>query len=82
VTKSNYVVQMSATPFAGAPSSCNGLAAGAAGQGYKAAADPTEPTNPRFFATNANNVIYEDVATLFPAMPESGQPASGHILVR
>jgi type II secretory pathway pseudopilin PulG len=82
VTKSNYILQLSATPFASAPPSCNGLAAGAAGQGYKAGADPTEPTNPRFFGTNANNVIYEDAATLFPAMPESGAPAAGHILVR
>src|SRR5262245_33223539 len=80
VIKSGYTVQMNATPFAGAPASCNGVVAGGAGQGYKAAADPTEPQNPRFFAINANNTIYEDSATLFPAMPEVGEPPSGHVL--
>jgi type II secretory pathway pseudopilin PulG len=77
VTKSGYVVQLEAAPFAGAPASCNGLAAGQAGQGYRAAADPAEPGNPRFFATNANGVIYEHTATLFATMPEVGPSLLG-----
>ena len=40
---------MSAAPYPGRAGSCNGLAAGSAGQGFFAGADPTEPTNPRFF---------------------------------
>jgi len=80
VTKSTYIIQMSATPFAGSPSSCNGVAAGDGGQGFKAAADPSVPQNTRFFATNANNVIFEDTATLFPTMPEAGEPLAGHVL--
>jgi len=80
VTKSNYVIQVAATPFAGAPPSCNGLAPGEGGQGFKAGADPTDPQNRRFFGTNASNMIYEDVSTLFPGMPEVGDPVSGHIL--
>jgi type II secretory pathway pseudopilin PulG len=82
VTKSGYVIQMSAAPFPGSPPACNGLGAGLAGQGFIAGADPTEPSNPRYFATNASNIIYEDVATLFPAMPETGAPPSGHMIVR
>jgi type II secretory pathway pseudopilin PulG len=78
VTKSGYMIQLSATPFPAAPASCNGAAAGDDGQGYKAAADPLLPTYPRFFATNSNTVIFEDTATLFGAMPESGEPATGH----
>jgi type II secretory pathway pseudopilin PulG len=75
--KSGYSVQLTATAYAGAPSSCNGLSAGQTGQGFKAAADPVEPGNPRFFGTNANGVIYEATATLFPTMPEVGAPPSG-----
>jgi type II secretory pathway pseudopilin PulG len=82
VTKASYVIQVAAAPFPGSPQTCNGLAAGSAGQGFSAGADPTEPTNTRFFATNATNVIYEDVAPLFPTMPETAPPASGHMIVR
>lgn len=80
VTKAGYIVQIEASPYGGAPASCNGLAAGDAGQGYKAGADPVEPANPRHFATNANNVIFEHTSTLFPTMPEAGDPATGHPL--
>lgn len=80
VTKSGYIFQLDATPFAGAPVSCNGVAAGLDGQGFRAAADPADPQNTRFFATNASNVIFEDASTLFATMPEVGYPASGHIL--
>jgi type II secretory pathway pseudopilin PulG len=77
VTKSGYIVQLSGTAYPLAPPTCNGLALGQAAQGFKAGADPAEPHNPRFFATNASNVIYEDIATLFAAMPEVGGPPSG-----
>jgi len=80
VTKAAYIIQMTATPFAGSPVSCNGAAAGDGGQGYKAAADPNLAGNPRFFATNANSVIFEHTSTLFAVMPESGEPPVGHIL--
>ncbi len=80
IDKSGYSIRVDAAPFAGAPPTCNGLAAGVAGQGFRAAADPDEPSNPRFFATNANDLIFEDIASLFAAMPEVGEPASGHPL--
>jgi type II secretory pathway pseudopilin PulG len=80
VTKSAYIIQMSATPFPGSPASCNGAAAGDGGQGFKAAADPNLPANTRFFATNANSVIFEHSTTMFAVMPESGEPAVGHTL--
>jgi hypothetical protein len=78
--RGGYLIRMSATPFAPAPPSCNGLALGAAGRAYKSAADPVEPGVDRFFATNANGLIYEDTASMFAAMPEAGVPAAGHIL--
>ena len=80
VTKSGYNVRLASVPYAGAPSSCNGLGPGEEGQGFAAAADPAEPSNPRFFGTNATNQIYEDSATMFGAMPEAGEPPSGHLL--
>jgi len=80
VTKSSYVIQLSATPFPGAPASCNGAAAGDDGQGFKAAADPNAAGNVRFLATNANNMIYENTSSLWTVMPEFGEPAAGHML--
>ena len=46
----------------------------------KAAADPSEPVNTRFFATNANGMIYENTTSLFAVMPEVGIPGAGHTL--
>jgi type IV pilus assembly protein PilA len=80
VTKAGYIIQVAATPYAGAPASCNGLAAGSAGKGYKAGADPTDSQNLRHFAINADGLIFEDVAPLFATMPEIGEPATGHPL--
>lgn len=81
VTKSNYIIQMAATPYPGAPGSCNGLAVGLAGQGFAAGADPADPGNPRFFGTNANNIIYEFTSSLFSTMPETGEPPVGNMIV-
>jgi type II secretory pathway pseudopilin PulG len=80
VTKSGYIVQMRATPFAGAPASCNGLGAGEAGQAFVAAADPVEPSNVRFFATNVNSSIWENTSTLLGILPEVGDSPQGHII--
>jgi type II secretory pathway pseudopilin PulG len=80
VVKATYTIQMTATAYAGAPPTCNGLAGGNAGQAFVAGADPTEMTNKRFFATNANNMIYEHSVSLYATMPETGAPAVGKIL--
>jgi type II secretory pathway pseudopilin PulG len=80
VIKSTYAIQLFATPYAEAPGSCNGLATGAAGQGFKAAADATAAGGSRFFATSASGVIYENTSTLFMDMPEIGESPVGHPL--
>ena len=80
VMHSGYLVQLTAEPYAGAPQTCNGLAAGEAGRAFKASADPNSPGNVRFFATNAGGVIYEDIASMFATIPEVGDPPSGHPL--
>jgi type IV pilus assembly protein PilA len=80
LNRSGYVMTMDGTPFAGAPATCNGLAAGEAAQGFRTGADPIEPTNPRFFSSNSNGSIYEHTAPLFPSMPEVGEPPVGVVL--
>jgi type II secretory pathway pseudopilin PulG len=80
VVKAGYTIQMTATPYPAAPASCNGLGAGNAGQAFVAGADPTDAINTRFFATNANNVIYEHDSTLYATMPEVGTPPIGRML--
>ena len=80
VMKSGYNITLEGTPFAGAPGTCNGLAPGEAAQGFRVGADPLDATNPRYFGSNASGAIYEDVATLFAAMPEVGEPAQGHVI--
>jgi type II secretory pathway pseudopilin PulG len=81
VTRGGYLIQMSAAPYVSAPGSCNGLPIGQSGQSYKAGADPVDPTtNFRYFATNSNGVIFEDTVSLYAAMPEVGEPASGHLI--
>ncbi|MCU1385806.1 MAG: epsG [Acidobacteria bacterium] len=82
VTKSGYLIQLAAAPYPGSPGSCNGLGVGLAGQGFSAAADPLEPTNARFFGTNASNIIFEHTASLFATMPETGPPPAGQMIVR
>lgn len=80
VTRAGYLIRMSATPFGPAPPSCNGLPLGSTAQAFKAAADPIEPNNPRFFGTNANGQIFEHTGTLFASMPEAGEPPIGQLL--
>ena len=80
VLQAGYKIQMEATGVAGAPESCNGVPGGEGGHGFKAGADPVEPANLRFFATNANVQIYEHVESLYAGMPEVGVAAAGHVL--
>ena len=81
VTRGGYIIKMSATAYPMAPGSCNGVALGLAGQSFKAGADPADPTEAfRYFATNANMQLWEDSVSLYPTMPEVGEPLSGHVL--
>ena len=76
--KSGYQFQIFSTPYALAPATCNTLGPGLTGLAYKVGADPLDSNNPRHFSSNAGNVIWEDTASLFPGIPESGDPATGH----
>ncbi len=80
VVKSGFTVQMSGTPFGGAPDTCNAIGAGMAAQAFKAGADPLDASMTRFFAVNAMGTIYEDTTSLFATMPEAALPATGNPL--
>jgi type II secretory pathway pseudopilin PulG len=80
VIKSGYTIQMSGTPFPGAPDTCNTLGAGTTALAFKAGADPVDVASVRFFAVNANGSIWEDTTSLFAAMPEDLDPATGQTL--
>jgi len=60
VFKSGYQVTMSSSIGVApdAPPTCNGLAAGAAMQGYFATATPSQGGGTKAFGTNANHTIY------------------------
>jgi prepilin-type N-terminal cleavage/methylation domain-containing protein len=75
--KSGYSFSMGAVPVPGAPASCNGLAAGAASAGYALVADPLDKTAGRYFGTNADATIFEDVGSYLATMPETGAPPGG-----
>ena len=78
VLKSGYSFTVSGAPLATAPSSCNGLAVGQTSPGYTVVADTLDPTlAPRYFATNADGLIYEHTATMSGVMPDVGPPATG-----
>jgi type II secretory pathway pseudopilin PulG len=83
VIKSGYRFQIFATPFAGAPDPCNAIGPGMTGLAFKTGGDPLDVVNNvRYFGANAGNIIWEDTASLFPAMPEFGDPPSGHPIQR
>jgi prepilin-type N-terminal cleavage/methylation domain-containing protein len=77
VTKSGYTVTMSSSSgvAADAPPTCNGLAAGAAMQGYFATATPIPGGGVKAFGTNTNQTIYFATQMAPLAMTDSTAPA-------
>lgn len=78
LVKSGFSFAMTGTSLAGAPASCNGMAAGLGAPGYMVVADPLDPVaNPHFYGSNADGTIYEASTTLNGSMPESGPSPRG-----
>ena len=77
VTKSSYEISTTAGAVAaGAPASCNGVAAGAVVTTYFAAAAPLAGGGTRFFGTNQGGTIYQSTAAV--AVTQSGAPAGAN----
>jgi len=76
VEKSGYLFKITAKPLDGVAQACNGTPVA---DGYAATADPARPgmSGDRFFAVNADRVLYEDSETFTEKMPEEGNPGKG-----
>ena len=77
VIKSSYTVTMGSSggAVAGAPASCNGLAAGAVVQGYFATATPLPGAGAKAFGVNTYHSIYQAVQGTAIAMTDTTAPA-------
>jgi prepilin-type N-terminal cleavage/methylation domain-containing protein len=76
ILKSGYVIRMSGTEVTDPAQTCTGETPLA---GYQATADPATPgtTGLRFFGTNVDLVVYENLETFNGRMPELGPPSLG-----
>jgi prepilin-type N-terminal cleavage/methylation domain-containing protein len=81
IAKSGYGLQMSGTAVddLSVQPACTGVTPVA---GYQATADPLSPgiSGIRYFGTNTDRVIYEDLETFYGNMPETGAPGHGREL--
>jgi prepilin-type N-terminal cleavage/methylation domain-containing protein len=77
--KSSYTMTMTGGAVgAGAPASCNGVAAGATVSTYYVSASPTAGGGVRFFGTNQGGTIYTSTAAV--AVTQNGAPAGANPL--
>src|SRR5690349_5349192 len=77
LVKSGYQFTLAGTAVTDTGLTCMG---GTPLESYQVTADPTSPgiSGNRFFATNTDRVVYEDVEKTFaPDMPERGAPSHG-----
>ena len=75
-TKSSYTIAMiSGAAAAGAPASCNGVAAAGVKATYWASAEPAAGGGVRYFATNQGGTIYQHTAAIAEA--QTGPMATG-----
>ena len=75
--KSSYTITVTGgAAAAGAPASCNGVAAGATVSTYFVSAAPTAGGGVRFFGTNQGGTIYQSTAAV--AVTQNGAPAGAN----
>lgn len=76
ITKSGYLIRMSGTEVAESVQSCTGETPVT---GFQTTADPATPgvTGLRFFGSNADLIVYENLETFYGRMPEIGPPNLG-----
>jgi len=76
IVKSGYLIRMAGTEVTEPIQTCTGETPVV---GYQVTADPITPgtTGSRFFGTNVDVVIYENLETFHRNMPEHGPPSMG-----
>lgn len=80
VIKNNYRLQMTGSPIAASPPSCNGLGAGLGVVGYRAAADSLDPGFPVFFSTNTSGAMWTANVSIYAATGEADGPPGGTLI--
>ena len=77
VVKSGFTVTMGSSggAVAGAPASCNGLAAGAVVSGFFATATPLPSAGAKAFGVNTHHTIYQAMQATALAMTDTTAPA-------
>jgi type IV pilus assembly protein PilA len=80
VVRTGYTITMDGTPVAGSPAGCSGAPMGDGAPAYRAGADSLRPVDARFFATNAEGIIYEDQVSIYAGMPEWGPSPVGRVI--
>lgn len=80
IHRNNYRVQMAGTAIAGAPASCNGLAAGLGAVGYRIGADSLDPAFPVFFSSNTSGAIWTGNVSLYATTGEGAGPPAGTLV--
>jgi prepilin-type N-terminal cleavage/methylation domain-containing protein len=76
LVKNGYTFTLGGTVVTDAGQACSGATLV---ESYQVTADPERPgmSGIRYFATNADRVLYEDAETFTGNMPETGPPAHG-----
>ena len=74
--KSGYLFEMTGTPATEGEQTCTGAIPL---DRYRITADPINPglSGNRFYGTNTDRVVYEDIKTFRDDMPETGPPGHG-----
>ena len=80
VVRNNYRIQMTGTPIAAAPPSCNGLGAGLGVVGYRVGADSLDASFPVFFSTNTSGAMWTGPASLYATTGEASGPPGGNLV--
>jgi prepilin-type N-terminal cleavage/methylation domain-containing protein len=76
LAKSGYLIQLTGTPASEGEQTCTGLTPL---ERYRLTADPLNPgsSGVRYYGTNGDRVIYEDVQSFAEDMTEAGAPGHG-----
>lgn len=80
IHKNNYRIQMSGTPIAGSPASCNGIGAGQGVVGYRAGADALDAGFPVHFSTNTSGAIWTAPISIYASTGEASAPPAGTLV--
>jgi type II secretory pathway pseudopilin PulG len=80
VIKNNYLIEMTGSPIASAPPSCNGAAAGAGVVGYRSGATSQDGNFPVHFSSNTSGAIWTANVPIYATTGEAAGPPGGTLV--